>query len=186
MSFAAYTAEATGVKIEETAEVDIDFDYINSTADNVISETLLDVGFTLLETRNASTGSNTVVETKCFYKSISGNFTQSELNELVAEINNVTNCSNPDTVINDFDKIGTAVSTFLNHGTVSKRGISKRGWYVRRRFWVIPVVGFETDPKKKFGVGVEVDPCGVKIVLRFKTIRIRIPIVNWGKRDIES
>ena len=149
MCLAAYTAEATGVKIEETAEVDVDFDYINSTSYNVISETLLDVGFTLLETRNASTGSNTVVETKCFYKSIPGNFTQSELNELEAEINNVTNCSNPDTVINDFDKIGTAVSKFLNHGTVSKRGISKRGWYVRQRFGTIPVAGYETDPKKK-------------------------------------
>ena len=40
--------------------------------------------------------------------------------------------------------------------------------------------------KKRFGAGVEVDPFGAKIVLRHKKIRVRIPIVNWQKRDTKS
>jgi len=64
--FTALTGEATDVKVTETVGVDIDFNYVNSTADKVISETLLDADFTL-QAQNVSMG-NGIVEMKYFHR----------------------------------------------------------------------------------------------------------------------
>ena len=170
------TAEATEVKIKETVEVDIDFNYVNSTTDKVISETLLDVGFTV-ETQNVSVGSR-VIEIKYFSKFIPANFTQSELNEFVKEANKITRASNPNTVIDDFYKIGVVTTKFLNHGNDSR---SKRVPYTWQYYYRTL---FETDPNSTFGIGVhEMYGNGFVLALRFKNIHI--PIFAVGKRGVK-
>jgi len=146
----------------------------------VISEALLDADFTL-EAQNVSMG-NRVVEVKYFYRFIPVSFTQSELNEFVKEINKITKSSTVNTVVDDFIKIGAVTSTFLNHGEDPKQSRSKRGCYVR---WL--AVGCETNPNRTFGIGAEVTPSGIKVVLRFKKFRIKLPVLKFfGKRAFRN
>ena len=155
--------------------MDIDFNYVNSTADKVISETLLDVGFTV-ETQNVSVG-NRVIEIKYFSKFIPANFTQSELNEFVKEANKITRASNPNTVIDDFNKIGVVTTKFLNHGNDSRsKRVSNRWQYYNSVF--------ETDPDSTFGIAVgEMYGYDVTITLRYRNIYV--PIFSFGKRDVK-
>ena len=186
--FAAFTAEATEVKIKEVVDVDIDFNYVNSTADEVISEALLGANFAL-ETQNVTVG-NRVVEVKYFYRFIPVSFTQSELNEFMKEINNITNSSNPSTVIDDFRKIDVASSKLLSHGNDFSQSRSKRQCYIRRTFFgLLPAAGCETNPNRTLGIGVQVTPLGASVVVRYKQVRVPIPVnlilkaFGLGKRD---
>ena len=121
-------------------DIDFNYKYVNSTADKVILKTLSDVGFTV-ETQNVSLG-NRIIEMKYFSKFIPANFTQSELNEFVKEANKITRASNPNTVIDDFNKIGAVTTKFLNHGNDSR---SKRVSYRLQQYYLrlTPIVPLE-------------------------------------------
>ena len=124
-----FVGEATDVKISETVDIEIDFNRITSAADKVISKKLLDSEFTL-EVQNVSNGDEEV-QMKYYYRFIPATFTQSELEDFVKDINKITKSSNPNTVIDDFIKIGAVTSTFMNHGVDPTQTRSKRGcsWY---------------------------------------------------------
>ena len=81
MSLLAFSGDATNVKIKETVDVEIDFSYVNSSTDKLITETLLDSDFAL-EAQNLSMGIR-LIEIKYFYTFIPVNFTQSALNDFV-------------------------------------------------------------------------------------------------------
>jgi len=68
----AFIGEATNVKITETVDVDIDFNYISSTADKVMSQKLLESDFTL-EARNETMGDQEV-RIKYYYQFIPASF----------------------------------------------------------------------------------------------------------------
>ena len=116
----------------------------------MISQKLLDSDFRF-ESENI-TEENGEYEIKYFYKFIPANFTQSELDEFVKELGKITKSSNPNTVVDDFIKIGAVTSTFLNHGENPKQTRPKRGcywnWYGRlrcyylRSYWTRSWYGF--------------------------------------------
>ena len=155
--------------------MDIDFNYVNSTADKVISETLLDVGFTV-ETQNVSVG-NRVIEIKYFSKFIPANFTQSELNEFVKEANKITRASNPNTVIDDFNKIGAVTTKFLHHGSDSRAKRVSYEWHTL----------FQTNPSSTFGMEVGSTNHHVIIALRYRNIHVPVFAVGkWGVKYVAN
>lgn len=128
----------------------------------MITGALLDADFTS-EIHNVSKG-NRVVEMKYFYRFIPVDFTQSELNSFRKEINKITKSSNPNTVIDDFIKIGAVTSTFLNHGNDPEQERSKRACYI---YWI----GVECEwGSGIFGVEAKANQSGVRISLRYRKI----------------
>ena len=173
----------------------------------MMSESLLGSGFTV-EVHNITT-SDGIEEVKTFSSFIPTTFTQSEYDHYIQEVNQITSFSSTSTVVDDFNRIGEVTATFISHpdstdttnegtriesegeitgiqedGEVSNQLTrSRKGCFVR--IWP-PTVGCETNPDRDFGVGLEADLSGIHVVVRYKIFRLRIRVLSWGKRRVQS
>ena len=166
----------------------------------MMSASLLGSGFTV-EVHNVTTNDG-IEEVKTFRSFIPTTFTQLEYSHYVQEVNHIATSKGGSTVIDDFNRIGEVTATFISHpdtatalpGVQSENEIAafqaNEGASIRSRkgcyacLWP-PSVGCETNPDKKFGVGLEADLSGIHIVVRYKVFRVRFRVFSWSKRHAQ-